>query len=145
MSKEERELKEAKHREKELEWKKQLKEMKARAQKAEQIARRKGSIENQMTFEKVGAQKIAKPKEGGADVKQEPAEKKAEITKKEVKVRFLDSIPDRRRSDSSLKDIDKKSPANGGRRISTDDAKEAKTDDVPKKVCIFHDSLGYAL
>ena len=136
MSKEERELKEAKQREKELEWKKQLKEMKARAQKAEQIARRKDSVEGQMTFEKVGSQKIVKPKEVQADVKQETSEKKVDTPKKVTKVRFMDVLPDRRQSDSSLKDLDKKRPVNSGRRTSSDDAKEkaTKADEAVKKV-----------
>ena len=136
MSKEEREAKEAKQREKELEWQKQLKEMKARAQKAEQIARRKDSIENQITFEKIGSQKIVKPKEEQATVKQESSEKKPDIVKKEVKVRFLDTVTERRKSDSSLKDSERKRTINSGRRASNDDPKEkiAKTEDLQKKV-----------
>ena len=139
MTKEEREAKEAKQREKELEWKRQLKEMKARAQKAQQIAKRKDSIESQMTFEKIGPQKLVKPKEEHVTIKQESSEKKPDTVKREIKVRFVDNLPERRKSDSIVKDVDRKRPVSAGRRASSDDPKEkiAKTEDPGKKVLLF--------
>jgi len=137
LTKEEREAKEAKQREKELEWKRQLKEMKARAQKAHQISKRKDSIESQMTFDKISPQKTLKPKEEHNTVKQEP-EKKTEKVKREIKVRFSDNLPERRKSDSSMKNVDRKRPIDAGRRASSDDHKEkiVKSEDSGKKVRI---------
>ena len=147
MTKEEREAKEAKQREKELEWKRQLKEMKARAQKAHQIAKRKDSIESQMTFDKVSPQKTPKPKEEHNTIKQEPSEKKTESVKREIKVRFSDNLPERRKSDTSMRSIDRKRPIDAGRRASSDDHKEkiGKSEDSGKKVvcCSYMLCEGY--
>ena len=137
MTKEEREAKEAKQREKELEWKRQLKEMKARAQKAQQIAKRKDSIEQQMTFEKIGPQKVTKLKAEHVAIKQESPEKKPDVVKREIKVRFADTPPERRKSDSHIKDGDRKRPLSAGRRLSGDDLKEKireKPEEPGKKV-----------
>ena len=126
ISKEEKELKEAKKREEELEWKRQLKEMKARAQKAELAAKRRESGEGQITFEKIGAQKIIKFKDGkeikheGGNIKHEHPERKHSDSKKGKEP---EDIRDRRKSDSHIRDVERKRSMEGFRRASHDEPK----------------------
>ena len=91
-----------------------------------------------MTFDKISPQKTLKPKEEHNTVKQEP-EKKTEKVKREIKVRFSDNLPERRKSDSSMKNVDRKRPIDAGRRASSDDHKEkiVKSEDSGKKVICY--------
>ncbi len=57
---EDKESREARKLEEEIEWKRRLKEMKARQAKAELELKRRESIEGQMTFDKIGSQKFVK-------------------------------------------------------------------------------------
>eukprot|EP00795_Rhopilema_esculentum_P008690 gene8690-14709_t len=123
--KEDREAVEAKRLEKELEWKRQLKEMKERAKKAEMAARRRDSIEGQMTFDKVSSQKTPKKPEVKL-VKQESVVKKGADVKKETG-KGADEIHVRRKSDSSLKSGERKRSVDGVRRVTIDVPKEKST------------------
>ena len=94
MTVEDKETREARKKEQELEWKRQLKEMKERKMKAEIEVKRRESLEGHITFEKIGSQKVIKVGKDGqnlGEIKQEAVDKERPPVKLEK---------DRRRSET---------------------------------------------
>eukprot|EP00794_Sanderia_malayensis_P012134 gene12134-13387_t len=115
LSAEDKEAKEARRLEEEIEWKRRLKEMKARQMKAEMEAKRRESTEGGISFDKIGSQKIAKVKaEPKRDVKLERLESPAKVKSKIG----LDMAKERRKSDST--NDRKVSSLEASRRVSFD-------------------------